>query len=515
MKYRAVTLGVCFLTVGVLSATGLFGAPGGADASRLARPNILLVVADDLGYGDLGCYGDRQLHTPSLDRLAAEGLRLTSYYAPAPNCSPSRTGLLTGRIPTRVGITDWIPQVSPMHVRRSEVTIATLLRRAGYATYLSGKWHLNGGFDQTDQAQPGDHGFDHWFATQNIALPNHRNPINFFRDGRPVGPLTGYSADLVVEEATRWLAADRDRAKPFFLYVAFHEPHEPIATAKQYVDLYPATEPSYAAHHGNISQFDAAFGRLMQALDDQRLRDNTLVFFTSDNGPAVTPMHPHGSAGPLREKKGHLYEGGIRVPGLLRWPGHTKPGSVSHEPVSGVDFLPTLCAIAGIAPPADRKIDGTNVLPLLEGKPVRRKTPLFWHFYAASSAPKVAMRVGDWKLLAHLDKAGPKKRNHITDEDQHAMKTAEFTTFELYNLRDDIGERHDLAGRQPERVAAMAAQMRTLCREVRDECPTWPAWTFANYDGPRIEWPPYWKPKRRPPKKASPPQRTPAATRER
>ena len=477
-------------------ASAVSALSGIAAAERQAtRPNILVVITDDLGYGDLRCYGDRTLHTPNLDRLAAEGLRLTSYYAPAANCSPSRTGLLTGRIPTRAGITDWIPQLSPMHVRREEVTIATLLRRAGYATCLSGKWHVNGGFEQTDQPQPGDHGFDYWFATQNLALPSHRNPTSFFRNGRPVGPLVGYSADLVAGEAIQWLAQKRDKAKPFFLYVAFNEPHEPIATAKKYEDLYPATEPSYAAHHGNITQFDTAFGRLMRALDDQGLRNSTLVFFTSDNGPAITPMHPHGSAGPLREKKGHLYEGGIRVPGLMRWPGRVKPGSVSDEPVSGVDLLPTLCAIAGIAPPADPKIDGANVLPLLAGRPVARKTPLFWHFFAASSAPKVAMRVGDWKLLARLDRPDPKKRNHITAEDQRNLKTAEMTTFELYNLREDIGERRDLSTQEPDRVAAMAAQMRRLYHEVRDECPIWPDWTFANYDGPRIEWPPYWKPR--------------------
>jgi arylsulfatase A len=463
-------------------------------------PNIVVVIADDLGYGDLGCYGDPRIRTPHLDRFAAEGLRLTSYYAPAANCSPSRTGLLTGRIPTRVGITDWIPQLSPMHVRRTEVTVATLLRRAGYATCLVGKWHLNGGLDLTEQPQPNDHGFDYWFATQNIALASHRNPTNFFRNGQPVGPLRGYSAEIVGAEAVHWLTAIRDKTKPFFLYVAFHEPHEPIATAERYVALYPNTPPSQAAHHGNITQLDDAFGRLMQALDAQGLRENTLVFFTSDNGPAITPMHPHGSAGPLREKKGHLYEGGIRVPGLLRWPGRVRPGSVSDEPVDGIDLLPTLCAIAGLPLPQGRKIDGANLVPLLEGKPVDRRTPLFWHFFAASSAPKVAMRVGDWKLLARLDQPNPTKRNHITADDQRALKTAELTTFELYNLRADVGEQHDLAQQEPERVKAMAVAMRALYHEVRDECPLWPEWTFANYDGPRIKWPPWWKPKGRPKK---------------
>jgi arylsulfatase A len=361
-----------------------------------------------------------------------------------------------------------------------------------------GKWHLNGGFDQSGQPQPGDHGFDYWFATQNLALPSHRDPTSFYRNGKPVGLIKGYSAEIVGTEAIRWLTTIRDKARPFFLYVAFNEPHEPIATAQRYVDLYPGKEASQAAHHGNITQFDDAFGRMMRALEAERLRDNTLVFFTSDNGPAITPLHPHGSAGPLREKKGHLYEGGIRVPGLLRWPGHTRPGSVSAEPVSGVDFLPTLCALTGIPLPAGRKIDGANFLPVLESKPITRTTPLFWHFFAASSAPKVALRVGDWKLLAHLDRPGPSKRNHITTEDQRALKTAALTTFELYNLRDDLGEQHDLAQKEKERVQALAAQMHRLYLEVRDECPLWPEWTFANYDGPRIQRPPSWKPQRKP-----------------
>ncbi|MBI3880585.1 MAG: sulfatase-like hydrolase/transferase [Verrucomicrobia bacterium] len=463
-------------------------------ASFAAPPNFLIVVADDLGYGDLRCYGDASIHSPNLDRFAAEGLKLTSYYA-APNCSPSRTGMMTGRIPSRAGITDWIPQLSPMHVRRGETTVATLLRRAGYATCLSGKWHLNGGFEMRDQPQPNDHGFDHWFATQNLALPNHRNPTNFFRNGQAVGPLQGYAADLVADEAIRWLGELRDKSKPFFLYVAFHEPHEPIATAKNYVDLYPAKEPSYADHHGNITQLDAAFGRLLRALDAQGLRDTTLVFFTSDNGPAITPIHPHGSAGPLREKKGHVYEGGIRVPGLVRWPGRVRAGSTSDTPVSGMDILPTLCELAGVTPPRERKLDGVSFVPLLDGKNFARPQPLFWHFFRAVSEPKVAMRDGDWKLLARLDQPNPSKPNHITVEDQRALKTAELTTFELYNLRDDLGETRDLAAKEPARLAGMVAQMQKLYHEVRDECPEWPAWEFANYDGPRIEWPPYWKPR--------------------
>ena len=486
---------VASLPFAVVALALCLTAAGAAD-SPAPRPNIIIVITDDLGYGDLGCCGDRVLRTPNLDRFAAEGLRFTSCYAAAANCSPARTGLMTGRFPTRAGVTDWIPTLSPMHVRRDEITVATLLRRAGYATCLTGKWHLAGKLGDPEQPQPSDHGFDYWFATQNVALPSHRNPVNFFRNGQAVGPCSGYSAAIVADEAIGWLSGKRDRAKPFFLYVAFHEPHEPIATDPQFSEGYPfPNEPSRMAHHGNITQFDHAFGRLMRTLDEQKLRQSTFVFFTSDNGPAITPMHPHGSAGPLREKKGHLYEGGIRVPGILRWPGHTRPGTTSDEPISGIDFLPTLCALAGAAPPPGRKIDGVNFLPLLTGASLQRSTPLFWHFFAASSAPKVAMRVGDWKLLARLDAPEPRRRNHIDPDDQQALKTAELTTFELYNLRDDIAESRDLAAQEPQRVQTLAAQMTKLYHEVRDECPVWPAWTFANYEGPRIEWPPYWKPR--------------------
>lgn len=470
----------------------LLALAGGAVARVAERPNFVVVLADDLGYGDLGCFGAKVVKTPNLDRFAAEGLRLTSCYAAHANCSPSRAGLMTGRTPTRLGIHNWIPMLSPMHLRKEEVTVATLLRRAGYATAHVGKWHLNGMFNLPGQPQPNDHGFDHWFSTQNNALPNHHNPYNFVRNAIPVGEREGYSGRLVADEAVRWLTTLRDRSKPFFLFVCFHEPHEPIATDKRFTDLYPfPDDPSRAAHHGNITQMDDAFGRLMRTLDGQGLRDSTVVLFTSDNGPAVTNIHPHGSAGPLREKKGHLYEGGIRVPGLVRWPGRVRPGSVSDEPVCGVDLLPTVCAITGAAAPADRAIDGSSILPAFDGKPVERRTPLYWHFNGALSRPKVAMRVGDWKLLAHLDAPEPKRGADILAEEQRAIKTAELASFELYNLRADVGEKTDLAAREPERVRELAAVMRKLYREVRDESPSWPAWQWPRYEAARIQWPDY------------------------
>jgi arylsulfatase A len=464
-------------------------------AAAGSRPNILLVLADDLGYGDLGCFGAKDIRTPNLDRFAAQGIRFTSCYAGHANCSPSRTALMTGRTPTRVGIRNWIPQDSPVHVRRSEITVASLLKRAGYATCHSGKWHMCGEFNRPTQPQPDDHGFDHWFSTQNNALPSHRNPDNFVRNGKPAGKLEGFSAHLVVDEATRWLTDGRDAAKPFFLYVCFHEPHEPIASDAKYTKLYPSDDPSYSAHHGNISQTDDAFGRLMRVLDERGLRDNTLVLFTSDNGPAITAQHPHGSAGPLRDKKGSLFEGGIRVPGILRWPGRTKPGSVSDEPICGVDFLPTVCAITGIEPPRDRALDGASVLPVLDGNPVTRTTPLYWHFNRAAGAPKVALRVGDWKVLATLDKSPVARTNDLTDDEEREFKAAKLADFSLFNLREDIGETRDLARVETAKLAELQAMLERKYREVQAESPTWPAWKFTNAEGQRIEWPDYVKTK--------------------
>ena len=469
-------------------------------AAEPAKPNIVLVLCDDLGYGDLACFGDSSLRTPNLDQFASEGLRLTSCYAAHPNCSPSRTGLMTGRTPTRVGVRNWIPEESPVHVPRSEITIATLLKQAGYATCHSGKWHMNGQFNQPSQPQPGDHGFEHWFSTQNNALPNHRNPDNFVRNGQPAGKIEGYASQIVADEAIHWLDA-RDAAKPFFLYVCFHEPHEPIATDPKFASLYPSEDPSYRAHHGNITQMDDAFGRLMRALEERRLRENTFVFFTSDNGPAFTPMHPHGSAGPLRDKKGSIYEGGIRVPGIVRWPGRTRPGQVSDEPVCGVDFLPTACAIAGIEPPRDRRLDGASFLPVIEGKPVARSTPLYWHFNQASSDAKVALRVGDWKIVATLDQNLSGRSNDVTAEDQRLFKEAGLATLSLYNLRQDIGEKTDLAAQLPEKVAELRKLLETKYFEVREESPIWPAWKFTGAEGKKIEWPEYWKEKQKARKK--------------
>lgn len=478
MAYRYLT---CWLLLSCISA---------AATAAEARPNLVIALADDLGYGDLACYGHPAIRTPNIDRLAREGMRFTDCYAAGASCSPSRTGLMTGRTPYRVGIHGYIPMFSPMHVGRDEITVAALLRQAGYATCHVGKWHLNGMFNMPEQPQPSDHGLDYWFCTQNNALPNHRNAFNFVRNGEPVGPVEGYSSQVVVDEALRWLTDVRPRSQPFCLFLWFHEPHEPIATDPQFARLYPdADDPRQAAYYGNVTQMDHHFGRLLAALDAQRLRDNTLVLFTSDNGPAVTRHHPYGSAGNLREIKGHVYEGGIRVPGIIRWPGHVPPGATSNEPICGVDLLPTLCELAGAKLPDDRALDGVSITPLFRGERPRRTRPLYWQYNRAPSEPKVAIRQGDYKLLASLSGEPWPRSADITAEMMQSLKTAELERFELYNLRDDIGETKNLAESEPERLRELTAAMRQMYHEVREESPVWPEYTMQGYEGERIIYP--------------------------
>jgi len=418
-------------------------------------PNLIIFLADDLGWGDLGVQGHPIIKTPHLDAFAKQGMRLTQCYAASAVCSPSRSAILTGRTPHRNGVYTWIQERSEVHLRTSEITLPRLLQAAGYATCHSGKWHLNGRFNDAAQPQPSDHGYDWWLATQNNAAPSHENPANFVRNGTPAGPMTGYSAPLAADEAITWLREKRDPQKPFFLTVWTHEPHYPIKSDPKLKALYPdVTDDVQREYFANVTQLDQAFGRLMRHLEETGLAANTLVFFTSDNGPEGngTTTPGRGSTGGLRGRKRDLHEGGIRVAGLARWPGRIAAGSVIDTPVIGSDLFPTFLAAAGVAAPTDRVIDGVNVLPVLTGaaKEVERPQPLFWRLHMAPNA-KIALRVGDWKLLA--------------DE--------QLTSFELYNLAADPHETTDLATREPQRFAALREQLIRHNAAIDAEGPDW------------------------------------------
>jgi len=416
------------------------------------RPNIVIFLVDDMGWGDLGCYGNKIIQTPHLDKFASQGMRFTQAYSACPVCSPSRAAIQTGRTPYRNGVYSWIPDGREMHLRKTEITIATLLKEAGYATCHSGKWHLNGKFNSPEQPQPNDHGYDWWFATQNNAHPSHKDPDNFVRNGKPAGKLTGYSGQIVVNEAIDFLKHHRDPKKPFLLNVCTHETHQPIEADPQFQSLYPNVDESHRQFYGDATQMDAAFGTLMKALEESGEADNTVVFITADNGPEGDGESKRncGSTGGLRGRKRWLYEGGIREQFMVRWPGHIKPGSTCDQAVIGSDIFATVCAITGVKPPADRIIDGTNILPALQGQPIERKVPLFWH-YAAPGGMHVALRDGDWKLLA----------NEALDK------------FELYNLKNDIKEANDLAAKEPDRVQQMHKTMARLVEEMAVGAPVW------------------------------------------
>ncbi|MCC9642489.1 sulfatase-like hydrolase/transferase [Rhodopirellula sp. JC740] len=417
-------------------------------------PNFIVFLTDDQGWGDLGCYGHPIIQSPNLDKFASEGLRLTQCYAACSVCSPSRSAILTGRTPYRNGVWRWIPGGSIYHLRDSEITITSLLKKRGYETCHAGKWHLNGKFNSDDQPQPDDHGYDHWLATQNNASPNHMNPINYVRNGEAVGRMEGPSAVIAADEAINWLKDRKDSETPFFITVWTHEPHLPIESAPQCMKHYAEIEDEgIRQHHGNITQLDDAFGKLMSAVDDMGYRNNTVVFYTSDNGPEGngTKGRTRGSTGGLRGRKRATHEGGIRVPGIVRWPGKIKAGSVSETPVIGSDIFPTICDVLDIPLPTDRTIDGTSLLPLFAEQSVQREQPLYWRNHLAPTEFRVGMRVGDWKIVG----------------------SDELRSFELYNIEQDWQETTDVSNKFPEKFAAMQEALIKHDAEVLAEGPDW------------------------------------------
>jgi arylsulfatase A len=462
-------------------------------AAEPPRPNFLVILCDDLGYGDLASYGHPHIRTPHLDRLAREGVRYTSAYSAAPVCSPSRVGLLTGRSPNRAGVFDWIPEAaSPQsaaqsrhltHLRREEITLPRLLRSAGYATAQAGKWHCNAAFNTAAQPQPGDAGFDHWFATQNNAAPSHENPHNFVRNGAPVGPQEGFSCQLVAREMIGWLERHRAAkpAQPFFGYVAFHEPHEPVASPADLVASYrgAARSDDEAQYFANVANMDRAVGELLAALDRLGVARDTVVYFSSDNGPETLNRYrgsqrSHGSPGPLRGMKLWTTEAGFRVPGILRYPARVKAGQASAEPVSSLDLLPTFAALAGAKVPADLKLDGTDLRGSFGGGPVRRAQPLFWFYYNAINDQRAALRDGPWKLLARFDGGALPRFTNLNAANAPQVRAAKLTDFSLYRVTDDIGEARDVSAAEPAKFRELSARLETLHREVAATMHVWP-----------------------------------------
>jgi len=496
-----------------LAAAGIVVSLPGAIGCQQAlgegkRPNFVVFLADDLGYGDLASYGNQIMETPNLDRLASQGMRFTDFHSAGTVCSPSRASMLTGRNPYRSGF--YYIAGSGMHLREEEITVASLLSANGYDTCFVGKWHLSR-FDQTTSAQPspGDHGFDHWFATAVNAFEGPENPTTFFRNGERVGEVQGWYCDVIVEEALTWLNNRPDPDKPYFLYLCSHEPHTPVDPPDSYADAYDApavdqleqtvqyggvdrpdhditTNKKY--YYGTVTQLDNAFGNLMAGLDALKDEQNTLVMFTSDNGPE-SPVNmdesrgewedpsrdrSFGTPGQWRGMKRFPYEGGHRVPGIVRWVGQIEAGSVNESLINGTDFLPTMLELAGVSLPTDRKLDGISMLPAFKGQNLERSAPVYWFFPAHEDTyyrmPHMAMRDGDYTLLAWLPTKDPVQL--IMDW----LKTSELDRFVLYNIDSDPGQTNDLAASEPQKLASMSAQMKAFWTEIRDDSPYWESW---------------------------------------
>ncbi|MDP6410370.1 MAG: sulfatase-like hydrolase/transferase [Planctomycetota bacterium] len=448
-------------------------------ALGLAAPNVVLVLVDDLGWSDLGCTGSDLHLTPRIDGLAAEGVRFSSAYAACAVCSPTRASLLTGRTPARVGVTDWIhdageeaaesaaagehvggfdrPRGRALLTPRNrawlpaeEVTIAELLRPRGYATAHIGKWHLGG-----EGHEPTDQGFD-----VNAGGCSYGQPPSYFdpygserRRGIPNLPPRAegeYLTDREADEAVRFIEANRDR--PFFLYLAHYAVHSPIqapaeareASAQRLADGVERRHdhPAYAAM---VESVDRALGRVLDALDAHGLTDDTLVVFTSDNGGATHFRATNND--PLRAGKGFPYEGGLRVPLIVRWPGTGRSGAVCGEPVSSIDLLPSIAEICGVGLPEGRMIDGESLVALLGGGGEWEREELFWHFphfwWGTRVAPYGVLRKGRWKLIRRYGGGGR----------------------ELFDLEADPGETRDLAAERSALVERLDARLSELLAE--------------------------------------------------
>ena len=452
------------------------------------RPNIVVILCDDLGYGDLSCYGHPHIRTPNLDFMAAEGMRFTDFYSSAPVCSPSRVGLLTGRSPNRAGVFDWIPPArdnkadarEQVHMQRGETTIPMLLKQAGYATAMAGKWHCNSIFNSAEQPQPNDAGFDHWLGTHNNASPSHENPVNFVRNGNAVGEIKGYSCQIVADEGISWIQKHKQEKpdQPFFMYLAFHEPHEPVASPAEltngYLDI--ASNKKEATYFANVENIDLAVGKVLEALKELSIDNNTLVIFTADNGPETLNRYPgasysYGSPDPLRGMKLWTTEAGFRVAGIMYWPTEIKPGQISKQPVSALDFLPTFCELAGKDLPENIVFDGTSFLPVIQGKKFKRDKPLIWAYYNSLNEHQVAMRDGDWKVLAKLDLQ--KKYQNLNDRNISEIRSAKFIDFEVYKVSEDIHEDQNLSAEDNSSIQKLKEKLEKNYKELLGDSFIW------------------------------------------
>jgi arylsulfatase A-like enzyme len=460
--------------------------PAAAQPSRTAtKPNVILCMADDLGWGDVGFNGNRIIKTPHLDAMAKNGLKFTRFYAQAPVCSPTRGSVLTGRHPYRYGVFS----ANSGHMLPAELTLAEILKANGYATGHFGKWHL-GTLTKTIRdsnrggppgvahfAPPSAHGFDEYFSTEakvptwdpllrprGIRRRTWWEPVNDAKDAVPYGTnywhngkrvtaaLRGDDSRNVMDRAIPFLRSAVRRERPFFAVVWFHAPHLPVVAGPKYVAMYPGRAKYEQHYYGCITALDEQVGRLRTELRTLGVADNTLLFFCSDNGPEGRKGSAPGSAGEFRGRKRDLFEGGIRVPGLLEWPARITPGSTTDVPCVTSDYVPTVLDVLGVKPSRQpQPIDGVSLLPLIRGKMTSRPRPI--GFQSGNQAALIDNR---FKLVRIGPNTRPTERKKKRRKRKASVGTPQTL---LFDIIADPSESKDVSARHPDVVKSMTAQL--------------------------------------------------------
>jgi len=430
---------------GVLAAGNLLAQDRASTANT--KPNFVIFYTDDQGIGDIGCYGATDIQTPHMDALAASGVRFTDWYSASPVCSPSRAALLTGRYPQRTGVSRILKaRRGTPGLYADEVTIAKALKKLGYRTGAFGKWHLG----SAPQSRPNSQGFDEFYGFHAGCI-DYYSHIMYWEMGSGIYPVHDlwkndeevwengtYFTDIITRESIRFIRQNSSR--PFFLYVPYNAPHYPMHAPRKYFERYKHLEPHRRLQAAMVATVDESIGKIMGVLKEESLLENTVVFFQSDNGATIEkrcllddsgePYHG-GSNHPFRGYKGGLYEGGIRMPAMLSWPGHIPAGTVCKEMGCAIDILPTFLGIAGAELPERRIIDGKDILPMAKGEAASPHQRLFWAY-----GNQLAVREGRWKLILQPEGSFEKSRN--------APEAF------LADLENDPGEKINLAAQKPE-----------------------------------------------------------------
>lgn len=439
------------------------------------KPNIILLLADDLGYGDLSCYGSLKINTPNIDQMAEEGMKFKQFYAGSAVCTPTRVSILTGRSPLRFNVSRHFND-QEMHLQADVPTIPKALKEAGYISKHVGKWHLGGLNEKHVKNRKGsmpgpiEHGFDHYLAM--LEDPLYRKPVmleqrlykdgakHLVRDEKIIKPINKHWTDVKTDEALSFIKESNKKKQPFFLNLWFDVPHAPYepgpeSTLAPYKNLAKGKDLLYRSM---VTHLDHSVGKIMKLLTELGIEKNTIIIFTSDNGPAY-----QGSPGMFKGRKVDFHEGGIRVPGIAWWPGQIKAGQVTDELVHTNDLFPTFCALAGIKSQAKYQLDGKNILPhLLDNQPITNRGYIFW---------QIDYYKGNGNYAVVVDKRPEPVATEVVRNGKWKLLAREGEPLELFNLKEDPYERWNLMKHYPEITTQMVEALKSWLKEPRLEIP--------------------------------------------